>query len=274
VTRHFRTVLLLASTLAVLALPAAAGAQNPQADSAAAAARVVPIEEVQTPPDLKNRAEAASAILELYPQPLRDARVGGRVTVRFVVDEQGLPAAIRVEASGGRPELDQAAMRVAERMRFDPARRGGAPAAVWVTLPITFKPPPAPEAPPPGAAEPAKGGGGLARPDSLGAYEVSTVAEVPQMLNRESVARALSRAYPPLLRDQGIEGRVLVRFVVDEQGRPDHLRVARSSGQMDFDQAALFVVRQARFRPARLNGRPVRVWVTLPVNFEVEIVMP
>jgi outer membrane biosynthesis protein TonB len=41
----------------------------------------------------------------------------------------------------------------------------------------------------------------------------------PSILNRNDVVRAMEREYPPLLRDAGIGGTVLIYFFIDEEGR-------------------------------------------------------
>ena len=61
------------------------------------------------------------------------------MTVRFVVDAQGMPRAIRVQ-EGGSPGFSEAAVRVAERMRFLPAHFRGQAVPAWVSIPIIFQP--------------------------------------------------------------------------------------------------------------------------------------
>ena len=74
--------------------------------------------------------------------------------------------------------------------------------------------------------------------------------------------------YPNLLRQAGIQGRVLVRAIIDTTGRaePASVQVVESP-HPGFDQAARNAVLQARFRGGRFRGRAVRVLITFPVNF-------
>jgi len=76
--------------------------------------------------------------------------------------------------------------------------------------------------------------------------------------------------YPNLLRQAGIQGRVIVRAVIDTTGRaePGSVQVLESP-HPGFDQAARNAVLQARFRGGRFRGRAVRVVITLPVNFRM-----
>lgn len=89
----------------------------------------------------------------------------------------------------------------------------------------------------------------------------------PDLVNRDEVGAALEREYPPLLRDAGIGGRVIVWFFIDEQGVVRNQLVETSSGHAALDEAALRVASIARFTPALNRDRAVPVWVQLPITF-------
>ncbi len=77
-------------------------------------------------------------------------------------------------------------------------------------------------------------------------------------------------AYPEPLRQAGIAGRVLVRAVIDTLGRAEPASVVvLESPNRGFDRAAIDYVRRALFRPARVLGRPVRVLVEVPIEFQI-----
>ncbi|MFL5385545.1 MAG: energy transducer TonB [Longimicrobiaceae bacterium] len=101
-------------------------------------------------------------------------------------------------------------------------------------------------------------------------YWSEDVEEQPELVNRAAVSGALSREYPPQLRASGQTGTVLLRFRVMEDGKADRRTVSvEQVSHPDFADAAVRVVYAMRFRPARLNRRPVPVWVTLPVTFRL-----
>lgn len=91
----------------------------------------------------------------------------------------------------------------------------------------------------------------------------------PELKNREEVQRALVRFYPPLLRDAGIGGTVLVWFFIDETGQVQKSLIKESSGHKSLDEAALKVAEIMRFSPALNRDQKVRVWVALPITFAV-----
>lgn len=107
-------------------------------------------------------------------------------------------------------------------------------------------------------------------PPDEGTYEVSAVEELPELTNRQEVGRQLQRQYPPLLRDAGIQGSATMRLRVNEDGRvdPESITVENATHEA-FGDAARRVVERMRFRPAKVGGRAVRVWVTLPVTFQL-----
>lgn len=72
---------------------------------------------------------------------------------------------------------------------------------------------------------------------------------------------------PRLSRRLGESGTVLVRVVVDLQGQPREVSLARSSGYARLDDAALAAMRQARFQPCLADGRPVECQADAPIVF-------
>ncbi|MDR8392078.1 energy transducer TonB [Aliifodinibius sp. S!AR15-10] len=75
--------------------------------------------------------------------------------------------------------------------------------------------------------------------------------------------------YPEMARKAGIEGRVIVQFIVNEQGNVEEPRVVRGIGG-GADKEALRCVKQSEFEPGRQRGNPVRVQYSLPVVFKLQ----
>ena len=95
------------------------------------------------------------------------------------------------------------------------------------------------------------------------------VTVAPELKNRAAVERALARAYPPMLRDAGVTGRVLVWVLVDEAGEVVKALVKETSGVQPLDDAALGVARAMRFSPGMNRDVRVKVWVAVPVDFRM-----
>jgi periplasmic protein TonB len=62
-------------------------------------------------------------------------------------------------------------------------------------------------------------------------------------------------------------GTVLLRILVDENGLPLQIEIAKSSGRPLLDRAALKQAYKWRFKPAMDRGMPVQAWGKVPVEF-------
>ncbi len=74
--------------------------------------------------------------------------------------------------------------------------------------------------------------------------------------------------YPEEAIRAGIEGRLVLRFVVETDGRPSNIQVIQPLHPL-LDSAAVAALRRVRFVPGKQNGRPVRVRMQLPVRFRL-----
>lgn len=104
-----------------------------------------------------------------------------------------------------------------------------------------------------------------AAPRRVEVYVERGVDQPPALLGRPALV------YPPILREAGIGGRVIIEAVIDTAGRAEResIRVV-SAGQALLAQPAIDLVAGALFRPGRLDGRAVRVRVRLPIDFRVD----
>lgn len=76
--------------------------------------------------------------------------------------------------------------------------------------------------------------------------------------------------YPPLARRLGKEGRVVLKLLIDHNGRLKDIEVLEADG-FGFLESAIAAVRQSTFRPARKNGEAVAAKAVLPVRFRLDI---
>lgn len=77
-------------------------------------------------------------------------------------------------------------------------------------------------------------------------------------------------AYPPISREQGEQGKVLLRAMINADGSVARLELRKTSGFERLDKAALETVKQWRFVPARRGEQAVSAWVVVPVSFTLE----
>jgi protein TonB len=75
--------------------------------------------------------------------------------------------------------------------------------------------------------------------------------------------------YPDSARREGREGSVLLRVLVDEQGRSKKIEINSSSGSQALDHAAMEALRRWRFHPARYRDQAVESWLRVPIEFRL-----
>ena len=75
--------------------------------------------------------------------------------------------------------------------------------------------------------------------------------------------------YPESARRDGSEGRVLLRVLVDDQGRSKRVEINSSSGSDALDRAAAEAIKRWRFHPARYGDKAVESWLRIPIEFHL-----
>lgn len=209
--------------------------------------RVYVGDSVEVRPLPRDVGDFVAALDELYPRELRAEKPAAQVRVRFAVDAGGRPRYPHVVESSD-PRFDAVSLQAVGRLRFEPARHQGQPVWAWMEVPVEWS-----------LREAASG-------NAEDGYELSAVEELPRPLNVQAFVRALAQSYPRALRDAGTQGMVQVRFRVNEDGSISHARITRST-DMQFNVPTLAALQVLRFRPAKIGGRPVRVWVEQPVQW-------
>jgi protein TonB len=104
--------------------------------------------------------------------------------------------------------------------------------------------------------------GGEGPVDQPVVFDAALVEEPPEQIS------APPPQYPSVLRSAKIEGYVALRYVVLADGTVDQTSITiLESTHVLFEQAAMRAIGQARFRPGRMQGTPVRVMVEQRIVF-------
>jgi protein TonB len=76
--------------------------------------------------------------------------------------------------------------------------------------------------------------------------------------------------YPQVAMENGVQGRVIVQFVVTKNGSVGEVKVIRSVDR-DLDKEAIRLCKSLpKFIPGKMNGQSVNVWYTLPITFKLQ----
>jgi protein TonB len=74
-----------------------------------------------------------------YPPAARQARAEGTTLLRVHIAKDGTIDDVEVQRPAGHVALDQAAVDAVRKWRFEPARAGSEPVAMWVVVPVEFR---------------------------------------------------------------------------------------------------------------------------------------
>jgi TonB family protein len=107
------------------------------------------------------------------------------------------------------------------------------------------------------------------RETAFGERYFDIVEEMPEIIGGlESIQRNL--VYPETAIRAGVQGTVLVMAFVDENGNVERAEVVRGIGA-GCDEAAVSAVMKVKFKPGKLNGKPVKARVLIPINFKLQV---
>jgi len=99
-------------------------------------------------------------------------------------------------------------------------------------------------------------------PPTEQAFEIFQVEKPPQVI------RKVEPQYPEVARKARIEGKVVVKALVDTTGRVIRVQIITSSNPI-FEEAAKQAAMKFLFTPGEQQGRKVKVWVSIPFRFKL-----
>ncbi len=216
-----------------------------------------------------------------YPEEALNSKIDGEVYLKFIVNVDSSVSEVTVLKG---PEIfHKAATDAALQWRFRPAKHRGEVVPAWIIMPIGFSLTADPdgkalhakatkhssaELPEPQAA-PAESNNGSS--DKI--YEFWSVDERPV------VTHSVEPVYPDAAQKPGLTGSVFLKFKVNVHGMVSDVRVLKVSvhGPVSnggprgnaFRQPAIDALSQYRFKPAEHEGRPVPVWMTHRIKFQL-----
>jgi len=83
---------------------------------------------------------------------------------------------------------------------------------------------------------------------------------------------ALNLRYPAIARENNTQGTVIIGFVVEKDGSLGDIKIIRAIGD-GCDEEATRVIKQCpKWKPGILNGKPVRVQYSIPINFSLKAI--
>lgn len=93
---------------------------------------------------------------------------------------------------------------------------------------------------------------------------------LPKTVSGVEYIQAPRPEYPAVSRRMGEEGKVILRILINEKGRPERIEVRTSSGSARLDEAARKAAARALFQPHLEDGKPVAVYALVPIDFSIQ----
>ena len=198
-----------------------------------------------------------------YPKEAQDKGLQGRVIVQFVVNTDGSICEDTVVRSVA-PSLDAEAIRVVRSMpNWTPGKQKGEPVRVRFTLPISFRLDGLKDNPTQVQVTQEK----TAEDDIVNVPE--NIPEYPGGMGELMKYLSMNIRYPKEAQNKGIQGRVVVQFVVNKDGSISDANVLKTVDPQ-LDAEALRVVNaMPNWTPGKNKGEAVRTRFTIPVTFKL-----
>ena len=208
-----------------------------------------------------------------YPAEAIEKGIQGRVIIQMVVTKEGDIAEAKVVRSID-PLLDAEALRVINSMpKWKPGKQKGEAVNVKYTIPVMFR-----LSSPDGEVKEVKnqegetvGAGTQAKVDENGIHMVcEEMPEFPGGMRECMNFLGKNVKYPATAQEKGIQGRVIVQFVVNRDGSIVEPKVVRGVDP-ELDAEALRVISiMPKWKPGKQKGEAVRVKYTIPVMFRLQ----
>ncbi len=197
----------------------------------------------------------------IYPVLAQQNKIEGRVIVRFVINEDGSISDGKIVKGIGYG-CDEEALRVIKAMpKWRPGKQNGQRVKVYFTQPITFTLEDNITSPPP------PGGNS----DTGKKQMIYTYAEgMPSPGYDFNGYLQHNLHYPQEARKAHITGKVIVKFVVSETGAIEKVTVLKGIGAGCDEEAARVIREMPTWKPGTQNGKPVKVYFTQPINFNLD----
>lgn len=201
----------------------------------------------------------------IYPFAEKEEGIQGRVFLKFIINEDGSVGNIEITRSLS-PGLNAEAIRIVKSLpNFIPGKfSDGTPVKVFYNLAIQFT---IRDNMPVQAHTQAEEDSVKEMVSGKVYTFVETMPEYPG--GDEALVKYVQThiVYPEKEKKENIHGRVILRFVIEQDGTVGDINVSRSLSP-GFDEEAVRVIRTLpNFTPGKQNGKPVAVYYNIPVSF-------
>lgn len=182
-----------------------------------------------------------------YPEEARRNRVEGLVILEARSNEKGEVDGVRILKSSA-PVLNEAAMDAVRQWKYEPYyNQEGKPTPIVFTVTVRFK---------------------LRDVDTEEFDRGAVKAGEKEAVKPPKIIEKVNPVYPEEARKAGIQGVVVLRVRVDEEGNVERVMVMKSESEM-FNKPAMDAVKQWKYEPLLIDGKPTPVVFNVTVTFRL-----
>jgi TonB family protein len=186
-----------------------------------------------------------------YPAEARQKNIQGKVYCTFVVEKNGTISNPKIVKGIGGGADEEALKVVAAMPKWTPAMQNGQAIRQQFTIPISFT-----------LAE------GSTRDNDTEVFTaVEQMTEFPGGLPAFGKYLSKNIRYPAAARENHVQGKVFLTFIVEKDGSLTDVKVLRGIGSGADEEAVRVIKNSPKWKPAMQNGRLVRAQFTVPVSF-------
>ncbi|SEO88450.1 TonB family C-terminal domain-containing protein [Mucilaginibacter gossypiicola] len=201
-----------------------------------------------------------------YPAAAREQRIQGRVIITFIVEKDGSLSSERI-VRGITDDLNNEALRVIKLSpNWKPGMQGNRPVRTQYSVPISFTLAPSDDTTK--TTAPARFSIASVQPGSDAVF--TSVEQVPEFsggLEAFSKFLMTNLRYPKAARDNNVQGRVIITFIVEKDGSLSNMKVIRGIGSGCDEEAVRVLSMSPAWKPGIQNGKPVKVQYSVPISF-------
>lgn len=191
---------------------------------------------------IEDRAEQPGKLVRqvrpVYPAEAKEARITGKVRLEAAVAKDGKIQDLKIVS--GHPLLAAAAVEAVRQWEYAPVEKDGQPVAFKTQIDLNF----------------------TLADDGPAPLEVAGGVQAGKLVNK------VNPVYPAEAKQQGIQGRVLLRATIGANGTVEKVDVRE--GDPALAAAAVDAVKQWQYNPTMVNGSAVAVIVDIDINFTLQ----
>lgn len=183
----------------------------------------------------------------IYPEEARKERVQGVVILEAQTDKSGNVEHVRVLKSNA-PLLNEAAMDAVKQWKYEPMFIKGKPTGIIFTVTVRFA---------------------LKEEETEEFDKVAVIAGEDKEIKPPKLLNKVDPIYPEEAREARVQGVVILRVRVNEEGLVEQILVIKSESEM-LNKPAMDAVRQWKYEPLYIEGKPTPVVFNVTVIFRLK----